>query len=172
MNITISDQKLSAFQLAGHAVMAYLQQVKIKLISIGNEDEFGGFFEWEDLFGGESYPIETLFDDFVKLEKSIMIVLAGSIAASIVKHGKIIWTGEEDAYDHAMEILSWIGSLEESDDLLFNLYSKRCELILRCPNVWSVVEQFASLLTRKKQITGTEAGNYIQVFFEKSLNTE
>ncbi|MBN2367322.1 MAG: hypothetical protein JXL67_14220, partial [Calditrichaeota bacterium] len=148
-------------------VMAYLHKVKIKLISIGNEEEFGGIFEWEDLFGRESYPMETVFDDLVKLEKSVMIVLAGPIAASIIKYGKKIWTGEEDAYDHAMEILSWMGSSNESTELLFRLYSKRCELILRCPDVRCVLEQFASILFQKERITGVEAENNLKDLFEK-----
>jgi hypothetical protein len=168
MNITISDQKLSAFQLAGHAVMAYLQRIKIKLISIGNEEEFGGFFEWEDLFDGESYPIDPMFDDLVKLEKSVMIVMAGPVAASLLRHGKIVWTGEEDAFDHAMEILSWMVSANESTEFLFKHYSKRCELILRCPDIRFILEQFASVLSEKREILGEEAENYLRYFFEKT----
>jgi hypothetical protein len=168
MSNKIGERKLSAFQCAGSAVMAYLQQVHIKEISIREEDEFGGFFEWEDLFGEKSYPINVLYDDLLKLEKNVMIVLAGPIAASIVEYGKIIWSGEEDGYDHAIELLGWIGSLNESSDLLFTLYSKRCELMLNCPDVWFVVKEFASRLIKKKRLLGHEAEKYLKDLFDKA----
>ena len=161
--------KLFAYEFAGNAVMAYLLQVKIKVASIKKEDKIEGFFEWEELFSEEFYPMVIMFEDLIKLEKIAMIALAGPITESLVKNGKVTWTGEEDGYDYAMEVLSWVGPPDESTEKLFELYSKRCELILSCPDVWQAVEALAAHIHQKKKLSGEEIESFLYQAFKQPV---
>jgi len=167
MKKTSKKAKLFAYEFAGGAAMAYLLQVKIKGTSIKKEDKIEGFYEWEDLFNGKFYPMKVMFEDLMKLEKSAMVALAGPITESLGKNGKVTWTGEEDGYDYAMEVLSWVGPPDESTEKLFELYSKRCELILSCPDVWHAVEALAAHILQKRRLSGEEIERFLYQAFKK-----
>ncbi len=57
----------------------------IKEVSILNEDDLHGFCEYDDIFGCNASFLKAYYKDLLKLEKHILISIAGHIIECLAK---------------------------------------------------------------------------------------
>ena len=155
MSVTsASTEALAAYHEAGHAVAAYLLGSKPRPISIATLGDDLGLGEGPPPLRGMKLDSDGSDRARLRLERAIIISLAGPIAQRTYRPGLWRdWHGEEDMATAATLAMKAIGSSETTSAFVNWLTLRAKELVSAN---WSLVEAVAERLTEDRSLSGDQ----------------
>lgn len=172
MNKRQKQLAATAYHEAGHAIMAWYLNRKIKSVSIlKNEDSLG-----RTNYKGWKAKIDTneVSEERARpyIEKAILVGLAGEVAEHIYT-GRHNWRGSSGDYDAALRLaMLLIHDLEDELPAYIKWLRLRARNILQVASHWHALKTLAEALLERKEMSGAEARETIFKSFEAAHQRE
>jgi len=157
--------RATAIHEAGHAVMAHLQRVPFRYVSIVPDKETLGHVrlgEWPQWAHPESsqYRERAAFDWF---ERRIRVDLAGQIAESYHLGRRLRFGMQHDNSNAGDAALHLCRGVEETADALLKWLYLDTRDLLTAPPAWAAVEALATALMERRTMKATTARSMIRL---------
>ena len=148
--------RVTAFHEAGHAIVAFKLNIRLKKVSIVGGEGYRGSV-WHSGFIGGRPDVETTDKMVCSAERQVMVSLAGLESQRRYRKSSVRnYHGHSD-YQSAFNMLFRFSSRPEEVKLWLKLLQIRTRNIVESPMWWPVIEGFAALLLEKRSMTGPEA---------------
>ncbi|MEM7183549.1 MAG: hypothetical protein AAF518_21755 [Spirochaetota bacterium] len=150
----------TAYHESGHAVMAFLQKVRIVKISIVPDERMGisGMLVKSNKIL-DSGDRETFLD---RIESFILIAMSGMVAESIL-NAYNNYQGAEKDIEYIKELLQHLTYNQKEQDLYENLLWARTKNILQKSQNWDMIKKLALyLLHERKTLSGKEVMQFLR----------
>ncbi len=138
----------TAYHEAGHVVMAYLLGIRIKRASIISGKDYVGIVHHEKIVRGEYAENDNSLRNRNRMEKSVLISLAGDIAQK--HHAPRSLGGASDDHDKASDLALMVNSSSESANASLNWLTIRATDVLKLR--WPMVDAVARELVKQKEL--------------------
>jgi len=156
---SFQDQiQAAAYHEAGHAVMCYLMHLRITSVSIGNDGLHNGEMTHENPFRGVDRARDDSFGARLRIEKIIMLCLAGPLAQQKSAPGALSrdYGGAMDEDTASSLAMQFFHSRKTARAYV---YFARAWVRQKLdePAIWAAVERLASVLMKQRKISGRQA---------------
>lgn len=153
----------SAYHEAGHAVMCHLMHLRIKSISIDGDELYGGETTHENPFRGMESPLAGRASVRARVQKSIMLCLAGPLAQEkyAPRDSGRDYGGAMDV-DMAFTLAMKFFRSRKTAAAYMNFAREWVRQTLNDPRISAAVERLARALTERRRLSGREADAIIR----------
>lgn len=154
---------VAAYHEAGHAVMCHILGVRLKSISIGADELYGGETDHANPLkaGKASDP-----DDIrarMRLEKAVMLCMAGPLAQEkFAPRGPAADYGGVLDFDDASTLAIRVFRSRKTATAYLNFVREWVSQQWERPRIWAAVERLARALTKERKIAGRRADAIIR----------
>lgn len=151
-------QFAAAYHEAGHAVMCHLMHLRIKSMSLGGDELYGGETTHENPFRARKPPIGNRASMPAQVQKAIMLCLAGPLAQEKyeLRNSSSDYGGTVDL-DVASTLAMKFFRSRKTAAAYLNFAREWVRQTLDAPPIWAAVERLARALARQERLSGREA---------------
>jgi hypothetical protein len=148
----LDRQERTAYHEAGHAVMAYLEQIAISHASIiENEESFGRVVLKSVV--GPSFEFDLSWRNRKSIEKHCKVYLAGSIAERLAR-GRANWRGAHGDRSALANLIQYVYAQEEVVKAYVDYLSALTASELKNERTWRAVTAVAKELLERGRLGG------------------
>jgi hypothetical protein len=153
----------AAYHEAGHAVMCHLMHLRIKSISIGADELYGGETTHENPFRATNRVSGDTIRTRLQVEKTIMLCLAGPLAQEkyAPRNPSRDYGGTID-FDTASTLAIQFFRSSKTAAAYISFAREWVRQRLDEPRIWAAVERLASALLEQQRISGRQAESIIR----------
>jgi len=151
-----------AYHEAGHAVIAWHEGIGLRSASIIPVGTTGGRIIHYPMFQTINPEVDTGRRSRDRVEKSVRISLAGSIAQRKFNSRTYRRFHDEEDLQYAVDLLARIVGSDEALNAYFKLLYIQTRDILNNPDTWAAVESVAAALLHYRVLRGPEIKTAIQ----------
>jgi hypothetical protein len=164
-----SRKQATAYHEAGHAVMCWLEGVRIRRVSIRQSKTADGEVLARKIFQRADFEADTSPRLKNRTEKAIMIGLAGTVAQRIFNPRSVRnWHGSHDR-NRIMNLAFRVCGDGKEIALYLTWLEYRAERMLRLPFHWELVEAVARAVLERETLTGIEASKVIFAIYKAQV---
>ena len=154
---TLQDQiSAAAYHEAGHAMMCHLMHLRIKSISIGADELYGGETTHENPFHAKNRTRGDTIRARAQVEKIVMLCLGGPLAQEkyAPRNPSRDYGGKID-FDTASTLAMQFFRSSKTAAAYIGFAREWVRQKLEEPRVWAAVERLASVLLEQRRISGS-----------------
>lgn len=157
----LDSEKATAYHEAGHAVMAFHLGVAStrKGISIVRDDTSAGRFHHQKLLRGNSPELDDSPAARIRMEKTILISLAGPVAQKFFNPRSVRHYHGENDHQQAVDIAVHLNGGGEEATAYLKWLGLRTKRIVKLR--WPLVEALAKEALARKTMTGKEVNEFL-----------
>jgi ATP-dependent Zn protease len=151
----LSQLEKVAYHEAGHASLAFWQQIAVRYVTVVEDiDSLGHFTHWpKPSFRPD---IKTDLRTRARIENHARVSLAGVIAEARATGRRRNWRGAHTDLRNACDLVSYLTVSAEHLNVYLRLLWIETEGMLATPHHWKAVEALAADLVKRRRMNGTE----------------
>ena len=160
----------SAYHEAGHAVAAYINQIRFKYVAIEPWEDSLGHIMYGNLQRMPNPKVESMTKVRNFYERRILVELAGHAAERIFT-GRNNWAGSRDDMSRAVDFASYICGSNEAVEAYLKWLSVCARDKFKNPWYWGAVKSLAEELLKQNRIGYRKARQFIKDALSKRVFT-
>ncbi len=146
----------TAYHEAGHALVAYMERIRIKRVTIKPGETYSGGIVTKPCVDS-SVEYDNSRKQTVRVERAVRVLLAGAAAQRrFSPHGYRHFHGESDRHG-AINLISYLTRTSEETAAYFKLLNIQAKNKIKVPWVWAAIQALAEALLSHETISGKRA---------------
>lgn len=165
------DQKIMAiaYHEAGHTVMAKLNRIRLKSISIVPDEKSLGRVIHAPIWNGTTPDYDVSRESEMKMQRRVKTLFAGRLAEQLYEEQKGLTHQNLDSdtqdNEQALQFVSYFCGTDDEVDAYLKLLHIRTRNEITEEYTWNALEKLAQRLFKKKTISANQAYNWFKQNF-------